>query len=61
MPDGDAAGCYLLNVVVAEDARGRGVGKRLMRAAMARAVGSWGAARLYTHVEAGNEVCCMCV
>lgn len=56
VPDGDAAAAYLLNVVVAEAARGQGIGKRLMRAAMARAVGCWGAARLYTHVEADNEV-----
>lgn len=56
VPEGDAAGCYLLNVVVAEEQRGLGVGKRVMRAAMSRAVSHWGAQRLYTHVEADNEV-----
>ncbi|PNH00670.1 hypothetical protein TSOC_009071, partial [Tetrabaena socialis] len=52
----DPHGCYLLNVVVREDVRGQGVGRALMRAAMARAVHSWGAQQLYTHVEADNEV-----
>ncbi|KAI8472700.1 MAG: acyl-CoA N-acyltransferase [Monoraphidium minutum] len=56
VPAGEAGGAYLLNVVVDEDARGRGVGRALMRSAMARAVGVWGAARLFTHVEAGNDV-----
>jgi ribosomal protein S18 acetylase RimI-like enzyme len=56
VPEGDAAGCYLLNVVVAEDCRGRGVGTQLMQAAMQRAVHVWQAQRLYTHVEADNEV-----
>ena len=57
VPDGDPSGCYLLNVVVNEGHRGMGVGKRVMRAAMARAVNHWGSQRLYTHVEADNEVC----
>ena len=35
----DAAGAYILNVVVNTEERGRGVGTRLMRAAMSRAVG----------------------
>ncbi|GFR51523.1 hypothetical protein Agub_g13939 [Astrephomene gubernaculifera] len=56
VPQDDPAGCYLLNLVVREEARGRGLGGALMRAAMSRAVGRWGAARLYTHVEADNEV-----
>ncbi|KAF8065765.1 mshD [Scenedesmus sp. PABB004] len=56
VPEGEPAGCYLLNVVVDEAARGRGIGRALMRAAMARAVRRWGAARMYTHVEADNEV-----
>lgn len=60
VPDSDAGGCYLLNVVVADDLRGQGVGKALMRAAMARAVHAWGAQRLYTHVEADNEVGAAC-
>jgi ribosomal protein S18 acetylase RimI-like enzyme len=60
VPDGDSAGCYLLNVVVAEEHRGLGVGKRVMLAAMSRAVNHWGAQRLYTHVEADNEVRCGC-
>lgn len=45
-----------MNVVVAEEHRGLGVGKQVMRAAMSRAVHHWGAQRLYTHVEADNEV-----
>ena len=56
VPDGDAAGCYLLNVVVEEESRGQGLGKALMKAAVQRAVQQWGAERLYTHVEATNEV-----
>eukprot|EP00882_Tetradesmus_deserticola_P014843 GHRQ01015796.1.p6 GENE.GHRQ01015796.1~~GHRQ01015796.1.p6 ORF type:complete len:112 (+),score=41.17 GHRQ01015796.1:326-661(+) len=56
VPEDDAAGCYLLNVVVAEEWRGQGIGKALMRAAMSQAVHVWGALRLYTHVEADNEV-----
>jgi hypothetical protein len=34
----------------------QGVGKQLMRAAMASAIRQWQAQRLYTHVEADNEV-----
>jgi len=56
VPAGEAGGAYILNVVVEEGARGRGVGRQLMVAAMARAVRVWGAARLFTHVEAGNDV-----
>lgn len=56
VPPGEPSGAYILNVVVSEHVRGRGVGRRLMRAAMARAVRVWGATRLFTHVEAGNEV-----
>jgi GNAT superfamily N-acetyltransferase len=56
VPEDDAAGCYLLNVVVNEDWRGQGIGKALMAAAMAQAVHTWGAQQLYTHVEADNEV-----
>ncbi len=55
-PQDDTGGCYLLNVVVREDVRGQGLGRAIMRAAMARAVHTWGAQRLYTHVEADNEV-----
>lgn len=61
VPDGDTSGCYLLNVVVSEEHRGQGVGKQVMRAAMSRAVQHWGAQRLYTHVEADNEVSCPCM
>jgi ribosomal protein S18 acetylase RimI-like enzyme len=54
-PAEDAAhGAYLLNVVVSERARGRGVGEALMRAALRRARERHGARRAYTHVEAGN-------
>ncbi|KAG2423292.1 hypothetical protein HXX76_015441 [Chlamydomonas incerta] len=56
VPAEDTGGCYLLNVVVREDVRGQGLGRAIMRAAMGRAVHTWGAARLYTHVEADNEV-----
>lgn len=56
VPDGDEDGCYLLNVVVSGDHRNQGIGRHLMRAAMARAVHHWGAQRLYTHVEADNDV-----
>ncbi|KIY93830.1 hypothetical protein MNEG_14131 [Monoraphidium neglectum] len=56
VPAGEPRGAYILNVVVAEHQRGRGVGRQLMRAAMARAVRVWGATRLFTHVEAGNDV-----
>lgn len=56
VPLDDPAGCYILNVVVHEDRRGQGIGKALMREAMARATGPWDAQHLYTHVEADNEV-----
>jgi ribosomal protein S18 acetylase RimI-like enzyme len=56
VPAGEPSGAYILNVVVEESARGRGVGRSLMEAAMARAVRVWGAARLFTHVEADNDV-----
>lgn len=39
VPNEDAAGAYILNVVVNAEERGRGFGKMLMRAAMSRAVG----------------------
>lgn len=51
-----AQGAYILNVVVHEDWRGKGIGKALMRAAMHRAVAAWQSHNLYTHVEADNEV-----
>ena len=38
VPPGDEAGAYILNVVVHEEERGRGIGKRPMKAAMNRAV-----------------------
>lgn len=53
-PEDAARGAYLLNVVVSERARGKGVGEALMRAAMRRARREHGALRAYTHVEAGN-------
>lgn len=56
VPEDDPHGCYLLNVVVREDARGQGLGRGIMRHAMGRAVARWGARQLYTHVEADNEV-----
>lgn len=56
VPLDDPAGAYLLNVVVAQSLRGKGLGGRLMRQAMSRAVELWGAQALYTHVEADNEV-----
>ncbi|GAX84216.1 hypothetical protein CEUSTIGMA_g11639.t1 [Chlamydomonas eustigma] len=56
VPENDASGCYILNVVVEEDSRGKGLGKKLMRAAMNRAVIKWGSERMYTHVAADNEV-----
>ncbi len=34
----------------------QGIGRQLMRAAMSSAIRQWGAERLYTHVEADNEV-----
>ncbi|GLI66022.1 hypothetical protein VaNZ11_009727 [Volvox africanus] len=56
VPQDDPTGCYLLNVVVREDVRGQGLGQGIMQVAMMRAVQVWGARRLYTHVEADNEV-----
>ncbi|GIL78907.1 hypothetical protein Vretimale_103 [Volvox reticuliferus] len=56
VPQDDPTGCYLLNVVVREDVRGQGLGRGIMQVAMMRAVQVWGARRLYTHVEADNEV-----
>lgn len=42
--------------MVSEAYRGQGIGKQLMKAAMSRAVHHWGSLRLYTHVQADNEV-----
>jgi len=56
VPPAEEGGVYILNVVVHEDRRGQGVGKALMRAAMARSFSAWQADALYTHVEADNEV-----
>ena len=56
IPADDLRGAYLVNVVVREDSRGRGLGKMLMREAMRRSIDLWGAEHLYTHVEADNEV-----
>ncbi|GIL45169.1 hypothetical protein Vafri_2495 [Volvox africanus] len=56
VPQDDPTGCYLLNVVVREDVRSQGLGRGIMQVAMMRAVQVWGARRLYTHVEADNEV-----
>jgi len=53
-PEGAARGAYLLNVAVAQGARGRGVGAALMRAAMRRARERHGAESAYAHVEAAN-------
>ncbi len=38
VPLNDSGGSYILNVVVEEASRGRGTGKKLMKAAMSRAV-----------------------
>lgn len=43
-------------MVVLEALRGQGLGRSLMRAAMYRAVHAHGSARLYTSVEADNDV-----
>lgn len=56
VPEGDTDACYILNVVVAEQHRGQHVGTALMQEAMRRAVTVWHAQRLYTSVEADNEV-----
>lgn len=51
----DAQGGYLLNVVVAEAHRRQGLGARLVGAAGEHA-SALGAQRLYTHVDAQNDV-----
>lgn len=38
VPDDDTMSSYILNVVVDEEQRGRGIGKMLMKSAMQRAV-----------------------
>lgn len=55
VPPHDEGGCFVANVVVSEDARGRGIGSALMEAAMKTAQ-DWGATAMYTQVEAGNKV-----
>lgn len=47
---------YVMNVVVAEDHRGRGIGRQLVEAAQAVAAQELGVAQLFAHVETGNEV-----
>lgn len=52
----DDAGGYLLNVVVQEDHRRQGLGAQLVWAAGEHAARALGAARMYTHVDAQNDV-----
>jgi ribosomal protein S18 acetylase RimI-like enzyme len=56
VPAGDARGAYILNVVVRPDCRGAGVGRALMAATVARALGAWAAGSVYTAVAADNDV-----
>lgn len=52
----DTEGGYLLNVVVAEAHRRQGLGAQLVWAAGEHAARVLGAVRLYTHVDAQNDV-----
>lgn len=58
VPREDESGAYVLNVVVREDMRGKGVGKVLLSTAILRARSDWLSQHLYTHVQADNEVAC---
>lgn len=55
VPAGDAAAAYALNVVVAEDWRGQGLGRALVAAAKQLAQQEWQAVQLYAHVDTMNE------
>jgi len=53
-PIGDQLQPYLSNLAVAESARGRGIGKALVRL-VESVVQNWGYDRLYLHVDDGNK------
>lgn len=57
VPNDDLA-AYMLNVVVAEDSRERGLGTQLIGAACKVVVDRWGGQRMFTHVDAQNDVAC---
>ena len=51
-----AAAAYVSNVVVAENQRGQGLGRELVRAALLLVRQQWQAELAYCHVEVDNEV-----
>mmetsp|Transcript_12030 Transcript_12030/g.30878 ORF Transcript_12030/g.30878 Transcript_12030/m.30878 type:complete len:282 (+) Transcript_12030:150-995(+) len=58
VPVGEEDGSYVLNVCVAEESRGAGIGSAMMAEAAALARERWGAGSMFTEVDTWNEPAC---